>query len=98
MINHTLQYAVDAVIGLLITGALSQITRALNEFRTIKECIVALLHNQFYRTCEIYIERGCLKTHELVDLDKLYVRYKALGLDGAGDELYKRCKNLEIKN
>lgn len=98
MINHTLQYVIDAVLGILITGALTQIVRALRMCVAMHDAITAILHNQLYRTCEAYLDRGWVSTPELVDLEKLHGCYNSLGLDGVGDELYDRVRSLEIRN
>lgn len=93
----SLQYVLNSIIGIVITYMVTTLSRLVREFGLIRSGVCALLHNQFYQTCERYLDRGYITTHELEDLDKLYGTYRGWKLNGAGEELYARCKKLEIR-
>lgn len=95
--NPTVQYVINAVLGLIIAAGVAQLKSAVREFRFLRKGVTALLHNIFCKTCEVYLTRGYITMAELQDLDDLYECYKALGQNGLGEELYRRCKKMEIR-
>ena len=55
------------------------------------KALKALAHDSFHRQCRELLMRDTITEDELENLNYLYGSYKALGLNGTGEELYKRC-------
>ena len=62
----------------------------------IKAGVLSLLHDRIYQICQVYIKNGFITIRDLNNLEYLYDGYKGLGGNGTGEELYKRCKSLQI--
>ena len=95
--NPTVQYVINAVLGLIIAACVAQLKSAVREFRFIRRSVTAMLHNQLYRTCKLYLRRGWVTKDDLEDLEELYQCYRGFGMNGVGEELYKRCRKMEIR-
>lgn len=66
--------------------------------KLIRDGVLAILHNKIYTLGKQYIERGfLLSIEELDDLEHLYNAYHALGGNGTGTEIFKRVKELPIR-
>lgn len=63
----------------------------------LKEASVALLHNEIYKICREYLNRGWVSVSELDNLEYLWSGYKELGGNGTGELLYTRVSALEIR-
>lgn len=86
--NYFLCAACGGLVTWVITG-----TRRL---RSLTKVIRALSHDALFTRCEMLIRRGSISTDELENLDMLYDAYKGLGMNGAGTELYNRCRALPL--
>ena len=95
--NATVQYAINAFVGLALAGVMTYLKRLLVVFRLIYRSHAAMLHNQLYRTCDEYMKRGWITVNDLEDLEELYACYSGLGMNGVGEKLYNDCKNLPVK-
>ena len=62
-----------------------------------KEAVLAILHNQIYDLCRLYLERGYMETGECKNLEHLYEPYSALGGNGTGKKLFDKCMELPIR-
>ena len=61
------------------------------------QALKALAHDSFHRQCRQLLGQETITEDELENLNYLYESYKALGLNGTGKELYKRCLDKEIE-
>lgn len=57
----------------------------------------ALLQDRLFQTCNHYIfNQGFVEIKDLNNIENLYQNYHDLGGNGAGTELYERCKHLPL--
>ena len=61
------------------------------------KALKALAHDSFHRQCRELLQQEFITEDELENLNYLYGSYKALGLNGTGEELYRRCLMKEIE-
>ena len=54
--------------------------------------------DRVYHAFTHYIEKGCISTSGLKNIEYLYTSYHALGGNGTGTELYNRAKALPIRD
>lgn len=78
-----------ALFALIILGA--------KRIRGLTEAVKALSHDALFTRCEDLLRRGYISSSELENLNILYQAYTDQGLNGAGTELYNRCKALPLK-
>lgn len=62
----------------------------------IKKGVLAILHDRLYQSCTHHLETGSIRAEDLKNLEYLYESYRALGGNGTGNELYRRCCNLPL--
>lgn len=62
----------------------------------LKEGVLALLHDRIYQACQYHIQNNYISIQDLNNLEYLYKGYSGLGGNGTGEELYNRCKALQI--
>lgn len=62
----------------------------------LKEGVLALLHDRIYQACQYHIQMGYITVQDLNNLEYLYKGYRGLGGNGTGEELYNRCKALQL--
>jgi len=62
----------------------------------IKEGVLAILHDSLYRTCQYFLQKGAISIQDLDNLEYMYKSYRKLGGNGVCEELYERCKRLNI--
>ena len=89
IVNYLLCAALGGLITWIVTG-----TRRL---KAVTKVIKALSHDALFSRCEALILKGNITTDELENLDMLYDAYEGLGMNGAGKELYNRCKALPLE-
>ena len=94
MTDTILNYFICAACGGLVTWIVTGTRR----LRSVTKVIKALSHDALFTRCEQLIIKGKITTDELENLDMLYDAYKGLGMNGAGAELYNRCKALPLDN
>ena len=61
------------------------------------KALKALAHDSFHRQCRELMGQETITEDELENLNYLHDAYKSLGLNGTGEELYKRCLEKRIK-
>lgn len=64
---------------------------------TLKEGVLALLHDRLYQGCRYHIGRGKITAAEMKNMEYLYSGYHTLGGNGTGTELYERVKELPLE-
>ena len=70
---------------------------AVNYVKLIKDGVIAILHNKIYTLGKQYIAQEHISVEALDDFEHLYKAYHALGGNGTGTEIYKRVKELPMK-
>lgn len=97
MADFIVRYWVQELFALIIaavTWLIRQVKTKKTEYEILKEGIVALLHDRLYQACSFFIERGHCSLTDRSNLEYLYRPYKALGGNGTGESLYKKCLEL----
>ena len=94
MTDTIINYFLCAACGGLVTWIVAGTRR----LRALTKVIKALSHDALFTRCEQLLIKGNITTDELENLDLLYDAYKGLGMNGAGAELYGRCKKLPLEN
>lgn len=84
-------------IGLLGLGW-GYLVKKVTEYKTIKDGLLAIMHDRLYQACTYYIKQGHIDMGGLKNLEYLYKSYHALGGNGTGTELYNRAKALPIRD
>lgn len=65
--------------------------------KIFEAAVKALAHDSFYRQCREILAHDTMTEDELENLTYLHEAYTSLGLNGTGEELYKRCLEKKIK-
>ena len=84
-------------IGLLGLGW-GYLVKKVTEYKTIKDGLLAIMHDRLYQSCTYYIKQGHIDMGGLKNLEYLYRSYHTLGGNGTGTELYNRAKALPIRD
>lgn len=82
-------------IGLLGLGW-GYLVKKMTEYKTIKDGLLAIMHDRLYQSCTYYIKQGHIDMGGLKNIEYLYKSYHALGGNGTGTELYNRAKALPL--
>lgn len=82
-------------IGLLGLGW-GYLVKKVTEYKTIKDGLLAIMHDRLYQSCTYYIKQGHIDMGGLKNIEYLYKSYHALGGNGTGTELYNRAKALSL--
>ena len=82
-------------IGLLGLGW-GYLVKKVTEYKTIKDGLLAIMHDRLYQSCTYYIKQGHIDMGGLKNIEYLYKSYHALGGNGTGTELYNRAKSLPL--
>lgn len=59
--------------------------------------VKAVVHDSFHRQCREILAQDSMTEDDLENLNYLHDAYKSLGLNGTGEELYKRCLEKRIE-
>ncbi len=70
------------------------LVKKVTEYKTIKDGLLAIMHDRLYQACTYYSQQGWINASGLKNLEYLYQSYHALGGNGTGTELYNRAKAL----
>lgn len=74
------------------------LVKKVTEYKTIKDGLLAIMHDRLYQACIYYTQQGWIDASGLKNLEYLYQSYHALGGNGTGTELYNRAKALPIRD
>ena len=85
--------AAGAFVGAVIIWAKGMLMKQ-QEFEA---ALKALAHDSFYRQCRTILQQDSISEDELENLNYLHDAYTSLGLNGTGEELYKRCLKKPIR-
>ena len=72
-------------IGLLGLGW-GYLVKKVTEYKTIKDGLLAIMHDRLYQSCTYYIKQGHIDMGGLKNIEYLYKSYHALGGNGTGTE------------
>ena len=100
MIDFILRYWIQELFALIIatiTWIVKMIFRKKTEYDVFRQGIMALLHDRLYQSCSYYIKCGYCSVEAKHNIEYLYKPYKALGGNGTGEALYKKCMELPIE-
>lgn len=104
MLEFIQRYWIEVVFGGIVaalTAYYRRLARAVKgrlvEHATVKEGVLALLHDRLYQSCRFYLEQGWCCVNDLKNVEHLYNAYHDLGGNGTGTELYNRVKSLPIQ-
>ena len=90
--------ALDGGIHLAAGFGWGYLVKKVTEYKTIKDGLLAIMHDRLYQVCTYYIQQGWIDASGLKNLEYLYQSYHALGGNGTGTELYNRAKALPIRD
>ena len=76
---------IPSLIGAISVSAVNYVKLKNSSYKLIKDGVIAILHNKIYTLGKQY------------DFEHLYKAYHALGGNGTGTEIYKRVKELPMK-
>jgi hypothetical protein len=99
LIDFILHYWIQELFALIIaiiTWLWQALLRRKRENDEIKEGMMALLHDRIYQACSFFLKRGWCSLEDRSNLEYLYTPYKALGGNGTGESLYKKCLELPL--
>jgi hypothetical protein len=90
MVNEFVNSMLSALAGALFMFLIG----AGKRFLAGRKALKALAHDSLFRYCRYLIEQGSINASELENLEYLFDGYHSLGLNGTGEELYHRAKDL----
>ena len=88
---------ITAFAGAFAGALIVWIKATLKKEKVYDQALKALAHDSFHRQCRQLLAQESITEDELENLNYLYESYKALGLNGTGEELYRRCLGKEIE-
>ncbi|MEE0418484.1 MAG: hypothetical protein UDG86_00390 [Lachnospiraceae bacterium] len=100
MIEFIIKYWLECLFALIVSGlawCVKKLNKRIKEQESIKDGVLAILHDRIFQAARYYISQGCITIEELRNVQYLYDSYHELGGNGTGTELFERIKKLEIK-
>ena len=88
---------ITAAAGAFVGAVILWVKRILKKMKVYDDALKALAHDCFYRQCRYLLQQDSISEDELENLNYLHDAYTALGMNGTGEELYKRCIRKELK-
>ncbi len=81
------------------TWVIKRLKTERKNYENLSQGVKALVQDRLFQTCNHYLfNQGFVEIKDLNNIENLYQNYKNLGGNGAGDELYERCKQLPLVN
>lgn len=99
MHDFILEYWMEAVFGLAIASlsfCYNSLKKKFKEQESLKEGLIAILHDRLFQSCMYFIEKGEIGVSELKNIEMMYEAYHNLGGNGTGTEIYERTKELPL--
>ena len=90
-------FGIPSLIGAIFVSAVNYVKLKNSSYKLIKDGVIAILHNKIYTLGKQYIAQEHISVEALDDFEHLYKAYHALGGNGTGTEIYKRVKELPMK-
>ena len=88
---------IPSLIGAIFVSAVNYVKLKNSSYKLIRDGVIAILHNKIYTLGKQYIAQEHISVEALDDFEHLYKAYHALGGNGTGTEIYKRVKELPMK-
>lgn len=88
---------IPSLIGAIFVSAVNYVKLKNSSYKLIKDGVIAILHNKIYTLGKQYIAQEYISVEALDDFEHLFKAYHALGGNGTGTEIYKRVKELPMK-
>lgn len=88
---------IPSLIGAIFVSAVNYVKLKNSSYKLIKDGVIAILHNKIYTLGKQYIAQEYISVEALDDFEHLYKAYHALGGNGTETEIYKRVKELPMK-
>ena len=99
--NEILDLIVKAVItaasGAFVGAMILWLKNMLRKMKVYDDALKALAHDSFFRQCRYLLQQDSIREDELENLNYLHDAYTALGMNGTGEELYRRCLERPLK-
>lgn len=99
--NEIVDLIVKAIItaasGAFVGAAILWVKKTLKKMRVYDDALKALAHDSFYRQCRYLLQQDSISEDELENLNYLHDAYTALGMNGTGEELYRRCLEKKLR-
>ena len=80
-----------AFAGAFAGAVIVWVKGAYRKDKIFEAAVKALAHDSFHRQCRVLLSQDHITEDELENLNYLHDAYTSLGLNGTGEELYKRC-------
>lgn len=96
MTEFIIKYWLQFLFGLCITAGTSACVWLYNRFNSISASNLALLHNELYQLCPIYLEQHWASIEDKRNLEYMFKPYKKLGGNGTCEMMYNQCQALPI--
>ena len=93
ILKAILTSAAGAFVGAVIIWVKGMLKRQ----KEFESALKALAHDSFYRQCRDLLPQDSISEDELENLNYLHDAYTSLGLNGTGEELYRRCLKKPIE-
>ena len=99
--NEILDLIVKAVItaasGAFVGAMILWLKNMLRKMKVYDDALKALAHDSFFRQCRYLLQQDSIREDGLENLNYLHDAYTALGMNGTGEELYRRCLERPLK-
>jgi len=97
VLDLILKTTITALAGTFAGAVVIWIKSMVKKGKVYDAAMKALAHDSFYRQCREILAHDTMSEDELENLNYLHEAYKSLGLNGTGEELYKRCLEKKIE-
>jgi len=92
-----LKTIITSAAGAFVGAVIVWIKGMLKKQKEFESALKALAHDSFYRQCRALLTQESMTEDELENLNYLHDAYTSLGLNGTGEELYRRCLEKPIE-
>lgn len=86
----------SALGGGIVTLAICTFTGFFKWLKAIVLAVKAVTHDALFKQCRYIQEKEQITENELDNLEHLYNAYHGLGMNGTGETMYNRCKELPL--
>ena len=97
MFELILKAVITSAAGTFVGAVIIWVKGMLRKQQEFEAALKALAHDSFYRQCRDLLPQDSISEDELENLNYLHDAYTSLGLNGTGEELYRRCLKKQIK-
>ena len=97
IVDLIVKAVITAASGAFVGAVILWVKNTLRKMKVYDDALRALAHDSFYRQCRYLLQQDGISEDELENLNYLHDAYTALGMNGTGEELYKRCLEKPLK-